>query len=115
MTKLAKKVFGHNEHRCFYCGESQELTMDHVLPRSRGGHKIIENLKAACKSCNNVEKGDMTIEEYRDMLAIRHIEAMKGMLPLTSPLALLRSAQQLKFFGELPKQERKGLVKWLLV
>jgi hypothetical protein len=50
---------------CQYCGRtltSAELTLDHVLPRSRGGKTTWENVVAACKLCNH-RKGDRTPAE----------------------------------------------------
>ena len=48
-------------HRCAYCGGGAS-TIDHVLPRSRGGADSWENLVACCLRCNNV-KGDRTPQE----------------------------------------------------
>jgi len=48
---------------CQYCGARHKvLTIDHVIPRSRGGRDSWENLVAACLDCN-VRKGDRTPEE----------------------------------------------------
>jgi 5-methylcytosine-specific restriction endonuclease McrA len=47
--------------RCAYCG-APATTVDHVLPRSRGGPDTWENLVACCVRCNNA-KGDRTPEE----------------------------------------------------
>lgn len=54
-----------DRHICMYCGHKfplTELTRDHVLPKSRGGLDVYENLVIACKCCNN-RKGDRTPEE----------------------------------------------------
>jgi 5-methylcytosine-specific restriction endonuclease McrA len=51
-------VLRRDEHRCCYCGKSAN-TIDHVLPRSRGGRDTWDNLVACCLRCNNV-KGDHT-------------------------------------------------------
>ena len=50
-----------DEHRCAYCGRSAS-TIDHVLPRSRGGRDTWENLVACCLRCNNT-KSDRTPAE----------------------------------------------------
>lgn len=45
--------------RCYYCGRQvkpSELTMDHLIPLSRGGRSVRENLVPACKECNNKKK-----------------------------------------------------------
>ncbi|MCO7204165.1 HNH endonuclease [Microbacterium sp. CnD16-F] len=54
-------VLRRDGNRCAYCGKSA-TTIDHVLPRSRGGADSWENLVAACLRCNNV-KGDRTPQE----------------------------------------------------
>lgn len=54
-------VLRRDAHRCAYCGKAAS-TIDHVLPRSRGGKDTWENLVACCLRCNNV-KGDRTPQE----------------------------------------------------
>ncbi len=54
-------VLRRDAHRCAYCG-AHANTVDHVLPRSRGGQDSWDNLVACCVRCNNV-KGDRTPEE----------------------------------------------------
>ncbi len=54
-------VLRRDAHRCGYCGK-WATTIDHVLPRSRGGADSWENLVACCLRCNNV-KGDRTPQE----------------------------------------------------
>jgi len=54
-------VLRRDGHRCAYCGNGA-ATIDHVLPRSRGGADSWENLVACCLRCNNV-KGDRTPQE----------------------------------------------------
>ncbi len=54
-------VLRRDGHRCGYCGKAA-TTIDHVLPRSRGGADSWENLVACCLRCNNV-KGDRTPQE----------------------------------------------------
>lgn len=57
-----KNVMRRDRGRCQYCGSRDKLTIDHVLPKSRGGRDTWENLVAACVPCNN-RKGDRTPEE----------------------------------------------------
>jgi 5-methylcytosine-specific restriction endonuclease McrA len=49
-------IFARDGHRCQYCGDNAE-SIDHVVPRSKGGEHAWENVVAACRSCN-VRKGD---------------------------------------------------------
>lgn len=58
-----KNVLKRDNHRCQYCGRtSVPLTLDHVLPKQRGGRDTWENLVAACHPCN-VKKGNRTPAE----------------------------------------------------
>jgi hypothetical protein len=54
-------ILRRDSNRCGYCG-GHANTIDHVLPRSRGGKDSWENLVACCLKCNNV-KGDRTPQE----------------------------------------------------
>ena len=63
-----RNVLRRDGHRCQYCGGTERLTIDHVLPKSRGGPDAWENLVAACVPCNN-RKGNKTPDEARMPLA----------------------------------------------
>ena len=52
-----QNVFKRDSFECQYCGTSKDLTLDHVLPKSRNGKSTWSNLVAACKPCNS-KKGD---------------------------------------------------------
>jgi 5-methylcytosine-specific restriction endonuclease McrA len=55
-----RNLFQRDGHRCQYCGTgSDRLSVDHVLPRSRGGGDTWDNVTTACLSCN-VRKGNRT-------------------------------------------------------
>ncbi|MEC7434681.1 MAG: HNH endonuclease, partial [Actinomycetota bacterium] len=56
-----RAVFARDDYQCQYCGAHAD-SIDHILPRSRGGHHSWENLVAACKPCN-LSKRDRTPEE----------------------------------------------------
>jgi 5-methylcytosine-specific restriction endonuclease McrA len=63
-----KNILRRDGHRCQYCGRSDlSLTIDHVLPLSRGGEDTWENLVCACVQCNN-RKGDRTPDETSMLL-----------------------------------------------
>ena len=60
-----KNILLRDRNTCQFCGHifsSSDLTLDHVVPRSRGGSTSWDNLVACCHRCNNV-KGDRTPEE----------------------------------------------------
>jgi len=54
-----KNVIRRDSNRCQYCGSRDRLTIDHVVPKSRGGRDTWDNLVAACVPCNN-RKGSKT-------------------------------------------------------
>ena len=62
--KLTKvEVFIRDQYTCQYCGtQTRELTLDHVIPRQRGGEHVWKNVVSACKVCNR-RKGGRTPEE----------------------------------------------------
>ncbi len=57
-----QNIFRRDRFECQYCGTKKDLTLDHVLPSSRGGGQTWTNLVTACKRCN-ARKGDFTPEE----------------------------------------------------
>ena len=60
-----RTVLARDHYTCQYCGEQpprKELTVDHILPRSRGGHTTWDNVVTACQRCNG-RKGNRTPEE----------------------------------------------------
>jgi 5-methylcytosine-specific restriction endonuclease McrA len=61
------RILSRDHYRCQYCGvrgTAFDLTLDHILPKSRGGRTVAENLVASCQECNS-RKGDRTPEEAR--------------------------------------------------
>ena len=62
-----KNVIWRDKYVCQYCGNKfqyHELTMDHIIPKSRGGDKSWTNIVASCKGCNS-KKGNKTPKEAR--------------------------------------------------
>src|SRR3989454_8605275 len=65
VKRTRKEVLVRDDHACQYCGRrGHDLTLDHVMPRHRGGQHVWENVVAACKSCNH-RKGGRTLAEAR--------------------------------------------------
>ena len=68
-----RNLFARDGNHCQYCGHSfptSELSLDHIVPRSRGGDTSWENVVCACVACN-VRKGGRTPQEAH-MKLIRH-------------------------------------------
>jgi 5-methylcytosine-specific restriction endonuclease McrA len=61
--KISRRaLFARDGWRCVYCGTStSRLTLDHVVPRSRGGESVWENVVTSCAPCN-LRKGDKLLE-----------------------------------------------------
>ncbi|MFH0733909.1 MAG: HNH endonuclease [bacterium] len=65
-----KNVLRRDGYKCAYCGRSDlQLTIDHVIPKSKGGEDVWENMVAACLPCNN-KKGVRTLGEANLILKI---------------------------------------------
>jgi 5-methylcytosine-specific restriction endonuclease McrA len=64
--KLSRfEVFNRDKYTCQYCGQqTRELTLDHVIPRGRGGKHVWDNVVSACIPCNR-RKGGRTPDEAR--------------------------------------------------
>ena len=63
MPLTRRNILERDRHTCQYCTyRGEQLTIDHVIPRSRGGGDTWENLVAACVRCN-VKKGNRTPKE----------------------------------------------------
>jgi 5-methylcytosine-specific restriction endonuclease McrA len=61
-----RRIFERDAHRCVYCGEQfppEELTIDHVEARVRGGDRSDGNLVTACRACNTL-KGHRRLSDF---------------------------------------------------
>jgi 5-methylcytosine-specific restriction endonuclease McrA len=68
--KISRRaLFARDGWRCQYCGSTGKLTLDHVVPRSRGGDSVWENVVTSCAPCN-LKKGNRSLEEAG--LVLRH-------------------------------------------
>lgn len=63
-----RAVFARDDWTCQYCGSHTQLTVDHVVPRSKGGTSTWENIVAACAPCNR-RKGDSSPRQAGMVLA----------------------------------------------
>jgi 5-methylcytosine-specific restriction endonuclease McrA len=85
-----KNIILRDENICQYCGgdfHTDDLTMDHVVPKSQGGEKSWENIVASCKPCNQ-KKGNRTPEQAG-------MKLLKEPKPLTGPGMLKRRSDSL--------------------
>ncbi len=73
-----REVLRRDKYACQYCGNTKKLTLDHVIPRSKGGKHSWDNVVIACESCNS-RKSDRT-------------PAQAGMILRTKPKAPIHPA-----------------------
>jgi 5-methylcytosine-specific restriction endonuclease McrA len=57
LVSYVRAVFARDDWTCQYCGSRTNLTVDHVIPRSKGGGSTWDNIVASCAPCNR-RKGD---------------------------------------------------------
>jgi 5-methylcytosine-specific restriction endonuclease McrA len=65
-----KNVLIRDHHSCTYCGARDDLTIDHIVPASKGGEWSWTNLTTACAKCNN-RKGDKMLKQCSGMKLVR--------------------------------------------
>lgn len=70
--KMRREVVTEAKRICYICGyiipPKENPTLDHLIPRSKGGKDTKENLRCSCKRCND-DRGDLTLSQY-----VRHIK-----------------------------------------
>src|SRR5208337_1800457 len=96
-----KNILLRDRNTCQYCGKAYppgELTLDHVVPRSRGGNSTWENLVACCHECNR-KKGNRLLSEIDDMILLRE----------PRPFSLHTSRQIMRMLGRSDDRWRKYL------
>ncbi len=93
-----RNLLQRDNHTCQYCGKtSGKLTIDHVIPRERGGRDLWENLVIACSPCN-LKKNNLTPEEA-------------GMPLLKHP----RRPNRIHYFQKFVKQHQTGWKPYLFM
>jgi 5-methylcytosine-specific restriction endonuclease McrA len=97
LTRL--EVFNRDQYICQYCGkESRQLTLDHVIPRYRGGEHTWENVVSACIPCNRHKAG--RTPEQAGMRLIRRPSPPRDKLPFYIPLQLKSQLQWQKYLPQ---------------
>lgn len=90
-----KNILLRDENKCQYCAKGfreGDLTIDHVVPRSKGGLGVWTNVVAACKPCNQ-RKRDYLVEN--------------------SPVSLIRYPQKPSYRSIIKKRLGKANLKWV--
>ena len=88
-----RNIYGRDDNRCQYCGKpfsTQELTIDHVVPKCQGGTNKWTNLVCCCVKCNR-KKGGRTPEQSRMHLVKKPVK------PLFSPTITVKIGKHPKY------------------
>jgi 5-methylcytosine-specific restriction endonuclease McrA len=67
------RIYQRDKYVCVYCGGNKKLTIDHVIPKSRGGENSWENMVTCCFDCNS-RKGNKTPKEANMTLRVKPYE-----------------------------------------
>ena len=63
-----ERIFERDSHQCQYCGSKEDLTIDHIVPRSKGGDRWdASNCTTACRPCNQL-KGSMQLATFLSLM-----------------------------------------------
>jgi 5-methylcytosine-specific restriction endonuclease McrA len=68
-----QRLYKRDNHECTYCGSKKNLTIDHIIPKSKGGQNTWMNLITCCSSCNRL-KDDRTPEEANMKMRFKPFE-----------------------------------------
>lgn len=83
---------------CVHCGlvlYRRELTLDHIIPKSKGGSNKMENLVLACNPCNS-ERGSMDFSEFQEKMRIRLESGWRRPAPVRGLFRKIREQLGLK-------------------
>lgn len=58
------RIYKRDNYTCVYCGSTRQLTLDHVIPKSKGGKNDWNNLVTSCQKCN-LKKSNKTLDESK--------------------------------------------------
>ena len=102
-------LFARDAHLCLYCGERparQHLTRDHVIPVSKGGKDVWENVVSACFHCNSRKANRTPQQAGMPLLAVPYRPSWIEHLILSNRNILADQMQFLK--AQMPKKPRRG-------
>lgn len=77
-TKLRKYIFKKYNNQCAYCGSKDNLEIEHIVSKSKGGTNSVKNLTLSCRKCNEL-KGNMSLKQFSKSINkdLSHLEPNK--------------------------------------
>jgi hypothetical protein len=73
--ELRQETFDRDGRKCVICGAKEDLSIDHIIPRSKGGTNDPENLQTLCRSCNSSKKNREAAAILKDKITISSISS----------------------------------------
>lgn len=90
-------IYLRDNHKCAYCNKSHEdLSLDHIVPKAKGGRNNNDNLITACGTCNK-QKGTKSFAEY-----VGYLDAM-----------LIANAQEIR--QRVRRRRRRSMAKYYMI
>jgi 5-methylcytosine-specific restriction endonuclease McrA len=90
------RIYRRDQNQCVYCGSNKDLTLDHVMPKSRGGGNDWTNLVTSCFRCN-LRKGNRTPDEAK--MSMRHKPFVPTLVGENNNLQRVWNDYQKSFFS----------------
>lgn len=96
-----QQVKEHWNHQCAYCGSTENLTIDHIVPQSKGGMNTAKNVVCSCHSCNH-SKGHTPWEEWyssQEFFSVENYVRIKEWMKPDPPTNLFSYKPRRNFIG----------------
>ncbi len=77
-TKLRSFITNKNNNSCVYCGDDNNLEVEHIIPKSKGGTNSTKNLTLSCRKCNEL-KDNLSLKQFGKLIKkdLTHLEPSK--------------------------------------
>jgi hypothetical protein len=99
-----QRIFARDEFKCKKCGSTERLSIDHIIPRSKGGTNEDSNLQTLCVYCNSSKGNDLpfTSHEITRQETDKQVENnADSLIPITESLLLNPSNESIKLSGDM--------------
>lgn len=64
--KNRELIINRDGRKCFYCGSTERLTVDHIIPLKHGGSNLASNMITSCHSCNSTKNGNRLLPRFEN-------------------------------------------------
>lgn len=97
-SKSQRDAIKQRDGKCYECDSTENLTVDHIIPLSRGGYDIVENLRTLCLSCNKRKASMINWRWYQKLIHALSLDSIVEKLKneLRGEISSLRGNQEIK-------------------